>query len=181
MDWHRTMSGMYAETDCDAVSIGGVRLTKRLLTIPLILLVLVALNHIVRVASGATSWLGYHRIDTHSAPDWMQTPVSRNLLGEGLGLGLPVPAQIGQEVVIHYDLQTRGDSPASARIMVSCAFPCRNWKHFSIPANGSGELVVPVSDPDFYSMTIWQSGASDGSVAEGTYWIGVRKARTPDQ
>ncbi|MFM5924945.1 MAG: hypothetical protein ACKOPG_12255 [Novosphingobium sp.] len=176
MGWYETMGSMYANPDCDAVGARDINIGERAIIVCLTLLSLVAANHVYRLQSGAVSWFGYQRISGSDAPEWMHTPLSTNMTSEGIRLGLPMPAQEGQEIVVHYTLNAKG--PASAQLYVTCGFPCSNRKMFWIKGLATGEFTMPVTDGDFYSLKVSQGLPADRSPSEGAYWFGVRKART---
>lgn len=176
MGWYETMGNMYANPDCDAVGVRAVNIGKRAAVVLLTLLSLFVANHVYRLQTGAISWFGYQRISGSDAPKWMHTPFSSNMTSEGIRPSLPMPAQVGQEIVVQYTLNANG--PVWADLYVTCGIPCKNRKLFHIKGPATGEFTMPVTDDDFYTLSISQRLSADRSPSEGAYWFGVRKART---
>jgi hypothetical protein len=164
------------EPSDNSVALGRLQLTGPVLKGIALVLALFLANHIVRLTIGATSWFGMQKATVREAPNWMNTPVSDNLLVSDTNLSLPMPAQPGQDIVIKYDLESSVQNATAprARILVSCVCPAKNWEQFSIDGPGRGELVMPVKNYDFYTVTLYQSAGLDGTHSLGTYWWGVR-------
>jgi hypothetical protein len=144
------------EPSDNSVALGRLQLTGPVLKGIALVLALFLANHIVRLTIGATSWFGMQKATVREAPNWMNTP--------------------GQDIVIKYDLESSVQNATAprARILVSCVCPAKNWEQFSIDGPGRGELVMPVKNYDFYTVTLYQSAGLDGTHSLGTYWWGVR-------
>lgn len=142
--------------------------------------------HSLRLWTGAVSWFGFQHAEVRAAAEVpnaflndVQGFVTTGNLRNGFGLGLPLIALPGQEVVVRYDLEAKTGEPDSvgARVHVSCLCNADdNWRMFRIEGPGSGEFVVPVRHASIYSIRLRQS-RSIGGVSQGNYYWGVRRVR----
>lgn len=177
VDWHKTFDEMRRQSDdYGAVPLGTVRIGRKLLVAALLLLVLFALFHQMRLWTGSVSWLGFAESSAKAAPGWMRTPLSGNVVRDDFGLGIPMLAARGQEIVVRYDLSSPDATAAAprARLLISCLCPAEHWHQFTIDGSAEGETSFPVSHGGFYMVDLSQSPGPDGAASAGAYRWGLR-------
>jgi hypothetical protein len=175
VDWYKAMAGMGEESG--GISLGVMRIGRKLAIGSVALLVALFLVHQVRLAMGLVSWFGMTETNIGAAPDWMHTPASTNLRRDDYGLGVPMLAVRGQEIVVRYRLSSTGEAASAprARVLVSCWCAVGNWQHLRIEGPGQGELVVPIRSGGLYSVQVaGQSAGANGRASVGSYRWGLR-------
>lgn len=170
-----------APDDSDGTALGEIRLTGAVLWWIAAALGSLILLALIRLMLGLTVWTGFAEISVKKAPQWTHTPFSINATGSEAGVSKLVPAMSGQQIVIDYELKgedfRRTAGRAAARISVTCLCPSSNWATFPIPAAGKGQFIMPVGASSIYSVDVYQTPQSDGSVSIGQYYWGVRQAQ----
>jgi hypothetical protein len=174
VDWYRTMSDM-ARGD-DGPVIGEISITSRMLKSIAAVLLLACIFQLARLLSGSVAWVGVEERNVRTAPAWMHTQVSTNLLSDGFGVSLPIVALKGQEIVIQYRLSSAEQNfqAPHAWAMVTCLCAVQNYGHFRIEKPGNGEIAMPVRETGLYTVKLSQSAGPKGEASAGVYYWGVR-------
>lgn len=172
------MQAMHTGPDGDGVTVGTVRISRRFVAGVLFLFAALACNHLIRLASGSTSWFGYVETSVSASAAGLGAPYGDDSSTGSLMLSIPMPAQPGQEVVVHYDLRTVQPGQTNASVTITCDLPCNRRTKFPLDGPATGELILPVTDTDFYRVSVTQGADKSSQGALGTFWIGVRNSRS---
>lgn len=176
MDWYKVAQTVYDGED-NGTPLGTLHIGRGFVLGVVLLLASLIGYYGLSLATGRTSWFGYRETSVTMAKGWIESGQNAGMVVDSLGVDLPMLALEGQEVVVHYDLRSTGSARTTAKVTVSCSFPCRTWETFDIVGPGSGELVVPVTDGDFYSFKVLHNANPARADAQGTFWLGVRSAK----
>ncbi len=163
----------------DGVVLGEIRLTGRLLKRAGIVFAFILALSVGWLMAGGIIWSGYAETAVKQS-SFLQTPFSSGGISNGLQASLPTLAFAGQEVVVHYEIDSDAEAAPSntlARIMVSCLCPSSQWGQYRILKSGEGSFVLPVEHSRLFSVSITQSPRLDGTVSRGFYWWGVRNGQ----